>query len=44
MPLARTVARDLARTGAVEITQRGDPVDPNAEWRGPVRIRSVVPD
>jgi nucleotide-binding universal stress UspA family protein len=37
---ARDVARDLARTGDVEITQGGDVVDPDATWRGPIRIRA----
>ncbi len=37
---ARDVARDLARRGEVEITQRGEVLDPNATWRGPIRIRA----
>jgi hypothetical protein len=40
MEQARDVARDLARTGDVEITQCGDVVDPDATWRGPIRIRA----
>lgn len=36
---ARDVARGLAREGLVEITQRGEVLDPDSEWRGPVRIR-----
>jgi hypothetical protein len=40
MEQARHVARDLARTGDVEITQGGDVVDPDATWRGPIRIRA----
>ncbi|MDT7713813.1 MAG: hypothetical protein QOG46_2720 [Pseudonocardiales bacterium] len=40
MEQARDVARDLARTGDVEITQGGDVVDPDATWRGPIRIRA----
>ncbi|MBO0679207.1 DUF3253 domain-containing protein [Mycolicibacterium sp. S2-37] len=36
---ARAVARDLARAGEVEITQRGEAVDPDADWRGPIRTR-----
>jgi hypothetical protein len=40
MEQARAVARDLARTGDVEITQGGDVVDPDATWRGPIRIRA----
>jgi hypothetical protein len=43
MPMAREVARDLARTGAVEVAQRGDVLDPDAEWRGPIRVRAVLP-
>ncbi|MGV0836585.1 DUF3253 domain-containing protein [Mycolicibacterium thermoresistibile] len=39
MAEARDVARELARTGEVEITQRGAAVDPDADWRGPIRIR-----
>jgi NAD(P)-dependent dehydrogenase (short-subunit alcohol dehydrogenase family) len=33
--------RDLERTrdGRVQLTQRGRPLDPDAEWRGPIRIR-----
>lgn len=37
---ARAVARDLARKGEVEITQRGEVLDPDADWRGPIRIRA----
>ena len=36
---ARTIARTLAETGDVEITQRGTVLDPTAQWRGPIRIR-----
>jgi hypothetical protein len=35
----RDVARELARAGEVEITQRGAVLDPDAHWRGPIRIR-----
>ncbi|AFM17678.1 Protein of unknown function (DUF3253) [Mycolicibacterium chubuense NBB4] len=38
---ARDVARRLASSGEVEITQRGKPVDPQADWRGPIRIRAL---
>ncbi|KUH87927.1 MULTISPECIES: DUF3253 domain-containing protein [unclassified Mycobacterium] len=38
---ARDVARDLARRGEVEITQKGEVVDPDATWRGPIRIRAT---
>jgi hypothetical protein len=37
----REVARELARAGAVEIVQRGEVIDPDGTWRGPVRIRRV---
>jgi hypothetical protein len=40
MEAARDVARDLARAGHVEILQRGEVIDPDAEWRGPIRIRA----
>ncbi len=36
----RELARDLARGGEVEISQRGEVLDPDAPWRGPVRIRA----
>ncbi len=36
---ARDIARDLASSGDVEITQRGEVLDPDATWRGPIRIR-----
>ncbi|MFV9634541.1 DUF3253 domain-containing protein [Mycobacterium neumannii] len=38
---ARETARDLARDGDVEITQKGEVLDPNALWRGPIRIRAT---
>jgi hypothetical protein len=41
MPDARDIARDLARSGDVEITQRGETLDPDAAWRGPIRIRTT---
>lgn len=41
MDQARDAARDLAKAGDVEITQRGDVVDPDANWRGPIRIRAT---
>ncbi|TFV61432.1 DUF3253 domain-containing protein [Mycobacterium sp. PS03-16] len=40
MDQARDVARQLARDGEVEITQRGERLDPDATWRGPIRIRA----
>jgi len=41
MDQARETARVLARAGDVEITQRGEVLDPDATWRGPVRIRAT---
>jgi Protein of unknown function (DUF3253) len=38
---ARNLARDLARSGDVEITQRGKLLDPDSDWHGPIRIRTV---
>ena len=38
---AREVARELARAGEVEITQGGKAVDPDGDWRGPIRIRTT---
>ncbi|MCT7658447.1 DUF3253 domain-containing protein [Mycobacterium deserti] len=37
---ARAIARDLARQGDVEITQKGEVLHPDATWRGPIRIRA----
>lgn len=37
---AREVARELAAEGDVEITQHGKTVDPQGQWRGPIRIRT----
>ncbi len=34
-------ARELAKGGSVEITQRGAVLDPAGQWRGPIRIRST---
>lgn len=39
VPAAREVARDLARRGQVQVTQRDRVLDPDTEWKGPVRIR-----
>ncbi|BBY49558.1 hypothetical protein MARA_30260 [Mycolicibacterium arabiense] len=38
---ARDIARDLARAGDVEISQKGEVLDPDATWRGPIRIRAT---
>jgi hypothetical protein len=40
MDQARDIARELAKAGDVEITQRGEVLDPDATWRGPIRIRA----
>ena len=40
MDQARVAARELAKEGEVVITQGGDVLDPNATWRGPIRIRA----
>ena len=39
MEQAREAARELAREGAVVVTQKGEALDPDAAWRGPIRIR-----
>jgi hypothetical protein len=41
MPDARELARGLARSGEVEITQGGEILDPDGVWRGPIRIRTT---
>lgn len=38
---ARELARELAKSGVVQITQRGAVLDPGGTWRGPIRIRIV---
>ncbi|MGV0852370.1 DUF3253 domain-containing protein [Mycolicibacterium phlei] len=38
---AREIARELARRGEIEITQKGEVLDPDATWRGPIRIRAT---
>ncbi|MFG1643294.1 DUF3253 domain-containing protein [Amycolatopsis sp. NPDC049252] len=43
MPEALKLARDLARGGQVELSQRGEPLDPDGRWRGPIRIRLPRP-
>jgi hypothetical protein len=40
---SRAIAFALAGDGDVEITQRGNAIDPEAPSRGPVRIRAVQP-
>lgn len=38
---ARAAARELARSGDVEVMQHGEVLDPDAQWRGPIRIRAT---
>lgn len=42
LPAARDVARSLADAGAIEVTQRGAPVDTTRPWKGPVRLRATT--
>jgi len=39
MTPVRNAARTLARDGRIEILRKGQPVDPNAEIRGVIRLR-----
>jgi len=39
MDAVRDVVRDLARGGAVVVTQRGEALGVDDVWRGPIRIR-----
>jgi hypothetical protein len=39
LPQARALARELARTGVVRLLQRGRTLDPDGDWRGPIRVR-----
>lgn len=41
---SRTIAFELARAGDVEITQRGNVIDPGQSPRGPIRIRAKSVD
>ncbi len=41
MGATREAARALARAGQVEITQRGAVLEPDGQWRGPIRIRAA---
>lgn len=36
---ARQSARELASSGDFEITQKGEVLDPDSLWHGPIRIR-----
>lgn len=38
MPAVRAAARRLARQGRIVVSQRGVPLDPQAEWRGAIRL------
>jgi hypothetical protein len=38
MPVVQEVARELARVGELELRQKGRPVDPTREIRGPIRV------
>ncbi len=40
MEQAHSAARALAKAGEVVITQGDDVLDPDAIWRGPIRIRA----
>ena len=39
---ARAVDGELARAGDVVIPQKGTTLDPDAHWRGPVRITARI--
>ncbi len=39
LPQAREAARAAAHAEELVITQRGEEIDPTADWRGPVRLR-----
>jgi hypothetical protein len=39
MDQARSAASALAKEGHVDITQRGERLDPDGPFRGPIRIR-----
>jgi len=42
MDPARDVIRRLALEGVVEVTARGELLDPSGQWRGPVRARIIA--
>ncbi len=44
MPAVRAAASELARTGQVEVLQRGQKQNPDGPWRGPIRVRWVKDD
>jgi hypothetical protein len=39
MPLVRERLRALAQQGLIDVLQRGEPVNANDVWRGPIRAR-----
>lgn len=41
MDPVREAMRRLLGAGELEVLQRGQPLDPDAEWRGPIRARGV---
>jgi hypothetical protein len=41
MDAVRERMRALATAGELEVLQRGRPVDPGGDWRGPLRARAV---
>ena len=41
MPAIREAARELARGGEIEISQRGQPLDPEKPLRGAIRLRMI---
>jgi hypothetical protein len=38
MPVVHNVARQMAREGLLQITQKHKPVNPDSDMRGPIRI------
>ena len=40
----RAVVRELARAGRVEVRQRGNVLDPDQPWTGPVRVAASTSD
>ena len=44
MDAARDVARSLAREGHIAVVQKGERLDPDEEWRGPIRLRRAGSD
>lgn len=42
LPAVRAAARRLAEAGAIEVTQRGQPLPADGSWRGPIRLRLLA--